>query len=259
MQSSRAIRMRLSKTIGLAASAIVAAGLFLSSVVPNTSRAQTARHKGYGITRSGLIPRYPEGYECSPLTSLYASWKDVDGSGREERHSGIDGGRLGDEILAPAPGVIKAVWQANWGWGKEGAILIRHSRADLNLDEGPPFYYSAFYHLRYDDVRGLKAGRQIKRGQVLARVFRPGGKTIYLPEVHLEVYEVDDDDAMQWDENEHGARYWENEASRLIDPLYMLSRQHIPLDNQVVLEPFVKGADYSAFRGFTYILPCVKL
>lgn len=237
-----------------------AASLFIAFVLPMTSRAQSLRQKGYGITRSGLIPRYPESHACSPLTSLYASWKDVDGSGREERHSGVDGGRLGEEILAPGPGVIKAVWQANWGWGREGALLIRHSREDLNLSDGPPFYYSAFYHLRYEEVRTLKAGQRIKRGQMLARVFRPGGKSSYLPEVHWEVYEVDDDDAIEWGENEHGARYWDSEASRLIDPLYLLSRNRPPVDNHfVTIEPFAAATDYSEFRGFTYILPCRKL
>ena len=38
--------------------------------------------KGYDITPTGPSLAYPAGYECSPLTSLYASWIDVDGSMR---------------------------------------------------------------------------------------------------------------------------------------------------------------------------------
>ena len=36
--------------------------------------------KGYAIKKPGLIPRYPASDNCSPLTSLYASWDDVDGA-----------------------------------------------------------------------------------------------------------------------------------------------------------------------------------
>ena len=80
--------------------------------------------KGYDIKPTGLRPQYPAGF-CSPLTSLYASWIDVDGTRRTEAHSGVDGGRLDDPILAPGPGTIRAVWQADWGWGNEGALLIK--------------------------------------------------------------------------------------------------------------------------------------
>ena len=40
--------------------------------------------KGLDIRRTGLIPRYPADRVCPPMTSLYASWDDVDGSKREE-------------------------------------------------------------------------------------------------------------------------------------------------------------------------------
>src|SRR5256885_17138510 len=65
--------------------------------------------KGYDITETGLRPRYPSDFLCSPLTSFYASWIDVDGSRRAEPHSGVDGGHLGDAVLAPAPGVVRRV------------------------------------------------------------------------------------------------------------------------------------------------------
>jgi len=255
--------MRLSRVMAwpaLAAAVAVSAALAAIAVLPMGTRAQNPTLKGYGITKTGLLPVYPPGFDCSPLTSLYASWKDVDGSKRSEPHSGIDGGRLGEDILAPADGTVRAVWEADWGWGREGALLIRHTRRNLNLADGPPFYYSAFYHLRYEEIRYLEAGQRIARGQTLAHVFRPGGKSIYLPEVHLEVYEVGDDDALEWGENRRGAPYWVNEDSRLIDPLYLMSLQVPPRDGRSVpIQPFLPEADYRAFRGFTYILPCTRL
>jgi murein DD-endopeptidase MepM/ murein hydrolase activator NlpD len=214
--------------------------------------------KGYDITTSRLVPVYPEGYDCSPLTSLYASWRDVDGSRRKEAHSGVDGGRLGEPILAPAPGVVKAVWEANWGWGKEGALLVAHTASELNLDEGAPLYYTAYDHLRYDDVKHLEVGQRIARGERLARVYRPGGHAIYLPEVHWEVWEVQSD-TLSWVTNGHGGREWRNPEARLIDPLYMLGIHDPPEDGTSVrIVPFDPEADYTAFRGFTYILPCRK-
>ena len=119
--------------------------------------AQGLRHH-----RDGLLPSYPDG--CSPLTSLYASWTDVDGSQRDEAHSGVDGGRLGEPIFAPGPGEVRAVWVADWGWGKEGALLVRHSAKELNLDEGAEYYYSAFDHINYDEIEAFP-GRPAHRAR----------------------------------------------------------------------------------------------
>jgi len=218
-----------------------------------------AEAKNYGISPTGLSPAYPEKYACSPLTSLYASWIDVDGTKREEIHSGVDGGRLGDEIFAPGPGVVRASWEADWGWGKEGAMLVRHSRSGLNLRGGPAYYYSAFYHMRIEDTRAFKEGDPISRGQVLGTVSRPGGKLRYLPEVHWEVYEVADDGALTWGLNERGAPFWTNASAKLVDPLHMLALHRPPdEDGMVLIEPFVSGRSYASFRGFTYILPCAR-
>jgi len=213
--------------------------------------------KGYDISATGLVPVYPDDYVCSPLTSLYASWIDVDGARRDEVHSGIDGGRIGEPVLAPAAGTVRAVWKANWQWGEEGALLIRHSREDLNLSKGPPYYYSAFYHLKFDDVKDFKAGQRIRRGQKIAKVFRPGGKSYYLPEVHLEVYEVADDRALTWDTNKYGAPDWDNGTARLIDPLYLMAL-HAPPDDDahVQVTPFDPNFNFDDFPGFSYILPC---
>lgn len=214
--------------------------------------------KGYDITRSALVPVYPKGHACSPLTSLYASWRDVDGTRRSEAHSGVDAGRLGEDIIAPAPGIVKAVWEANWGWGKEGALLIQHTASELNLDDGAAYYLTAYDHLRYDDIKHLKPGQRVARGERLARVDRPGGHAHYLPEVHWEVWEAETD-ALRWVTNQHGGREWRTPGARLIDPLYMLGLHDPPKDGKSVrIVPFDAEADYTHFRGFTYILPCPK-
>lgn len=214
--------------------------------------------KGYDIRKSNLVPVYPKGYECSPLTSLYASWKDIDGGDRDEAHSGVDGGRLGEQIIAPAPGTVRAVWEANWQWGKEGALLISHTAADLNMHGGSPLYYTAYDHLKYDEIKHLKVGQKISRGQPLAHVYRPGGHKIFLPEVHWEVWEVDADE-LTWKTNKYGGREWSNDSARLIDPLFMLGIHDPPQDGRSVrIAPFEPDADYSTFRGFTYIFNCRK-
>ena len=238
-----------------AAFAVAAVAIWGSDIL-----ARETERKGYDITETGLVPRYPPGYDCSPLTSLYASWTDVDHSKRTEKHSGVDGGRLGDPILAPGPGIVRAAWKADWGWGNEGALLIRHSAEQIGLSEGPRYLYSEFDHLSYRDVRAFKEGQSIARGQVLARVGRPGGNRQYLPEVHWEVWEVEDDDALTWSTNKHGGQYWTNNSARLIDPLFMLALNSPPAaDGSVTITPFVPGTDFSTFRGFTYIFPCRKI
>lgn len=221
------------------------------------ARASERVLKGYGIAETGLTPLYPDVFDCSPLTSLYASWTDVDGSRRSERHSGVDGGRLGEALLAPGPGVVAAAWKADWGWGDEGALLLLHTREELNLEDGAPFYYSAFYHLRFEEVTAFSSGQVIARGQVLGRVFRPGGKKRYLPEVHWEVWEIDEPGLTRWRDNEHGRLRWTNKTGELIDPLFMLSRE-VPPDPalRVAITPFEAGKNYRRFRGFTYIFPC---
>jgi len=213
---------------------------------------------GYDIRRTGLIPKYPNELDCSPLTSFYASWDDVDGTKRDEVHSGVDGGRLGDPILSPAPGSIRAVWRANWGWGEEGALLVRHSREDLGLKVGPKYYYSEFDHLRYDEIRSLAVGSEVARGQKLASVSRPGGNTQYLPEVHWEVWELTDDSLTTWQFNKFNGRYWINTTAHLIDPLYMLSRNVPPSeDGSVLIQRYIGTNNFNGFKGFSYVLPCV--
>lgn len=237
--------------------AFLAAMLLFAVALERASAEQVRHHKGYNVTATGLTPEYPSGYACSPLTSLYASWIDVDGSRRNERHTGVDGGRLGEWILAPAAGRVRAVWRSNWGWGWEGSLLIVHTRGDLGLEKGPMLYYSALDHLSYDEIKSFKVGQPIERGQRLGTVQRPGGNSNYLPEVHWEVWEATTDQ-LRWRTNQHGGGTWSNTTARLIDPLSMLritSRSSGPSKN-VKINPFVSCQDQTACHGFTYILPC---
>ncbi len=207
-----------------------------------------------------LTPVYPPDRACSPLTSLFSSWDDVDGAKRDQPHSGVDGGRLGEPVLAPAPGKIIAVWRADWGWGPEGALMIRHTKKDLGLTSGPDYYFSEFDHLRYDEIRHIRIGKRVKRGEVLAHVYRPGGDPQYLPEVHWEVWSIRDDDETDWNVNEYGGKSWTNETGHLVDPLFMMSLNNSARrDNKVAIVPFDAKHDYRGFRGFTYILPCPPL
>lgn len=237
----------------------VVASLLALSASAHSLQAQAGEIalKGYDVTVTGLTPKYPDGCK-SPLTSLYASWIDVDGSRRVEAHSGVDGGRLNDWILSPGPGTVRAVWQADWGWGREGALLILHTPQDLGLASGPSFY-SEFDHLNFEEVKRFQVGDKVWRGERLARVFRPGGQKKYREEVHWEVWEVNDDSALQWRRNKYKAQSWTNNTARLIDPLYMMSLENgVGDDGSVSMTPFVHGQDYSAFKGFTYIFPCTS-
>jgi len=233
----------------------LAAALVAIALLPLPAAAQAPADKTEAPRK--LIPRYPADRDCPPVTSFFGSFDDVDGRKRDERHSGIDLGRLGDPVLAPAPGVIVAVWRADWGWGPEGALMIRHSKADLGLEYGPEFYYSEFDHLRYNEIADIRAGRRVARGETLAHVFRPGGDPDNLPEVHWEVWSIADDAATVWTRNEHHRRAWTNDTGHLVDPLYMLSLNGtIRADGSVSIQAFDPARDYRKFRGFTYVLPC---
>ena len=232
----------------------------LSLPVGGATAAQTNAASNNAHDPRRLTPEYPLDRDCSPLTSLYLSWDDVDGTKRSEPHSGVDGGRLGDAILAPAPGEVIAVWRADWGWGLEGALMIRHSRKDLGLTSGPDYYYSEFDHLRYDQIRNIRVGKPVKRGERLATVYRPGGNPKYLPEVHWEVWSIGDDDATEWEKKDDGTKDWSNDTGHLVNPLYMLSlNASARHDDSVAITPFDLKRNYRSFRGFTYILPCPSL
>jgi murein DD-endopeptidase MepM/ murein hydrolase activator NlpD len=232
--------------------------VLLAATMTFAAAETSARNKGYDIHETGLTPRYPSSMSCPPLTSLYASLDDVDGTPRDEPHSGVDGGRLGDPILAPASGRVAALWQANWGWGEEQALLIAHTKKDLAISSpGAVEYLSEFDHLELGEPIGLKRGDSVVRGQRLATVFRPGGEKDYLPEVHWEVWEAPANSQLVWSRNKFGGWYWTIDAARLIDPLYMLSlNEKVRHDLAVDIHPYDSQRDYTHYAGFTYIFPC---
>jgi murein DD-endopeptidase MepM/ murein hydrolase activator NlpD len=238
----------------LFAVAVFAVGLFAVAVAHQNDGAR----KGYDITRTGLTPRYPQNMSCSRLTSLYASWDDVDGTRRDKPHPGVDGGKLGDAILAPASGHVAALWRANWGWGEEQALLLKYTAQELNLDAHSDLvYYSEFDHLNLHETIPLSANDKVTRGERLATVFRPGGNPDYLPETHWEVWEANAAAPLTWHKNNFDGLYWLIQSARLIDPLYMLSLNGVVHDDlNVDITPYQESVDYSNFVGFTYILPC---
>ena len=62
-----------------------------------------------------------------------------------------------------------------------------------------------------------------------------------------------------WHENSRGRPNWSNRTAKLVDPLYMLSREPGTLEGHAVrIVPFRRGEDYSRYRGFNYILPCTR-
>ncbi len=158
----------------------------------NTAVASSDRDplKGYDASPTILRPVYPNTHACSPITSLYGSWMDLDGTRRDERHVGIDVGEFGDIVLAPAAGVVMAIWETDHGWGKDWNVLIAHSAADLDMPDPTVTYYSEFDHLQYGDIKHLLIGETVMRGAEIGVVRHPGGNTQFRPEVHWEVYEV---------------------------------------------------------------------
>ncbi|MEH6632243.1 MAG: M23 family metallopeptidase [Halopseudomonas aestusnigri] len=215
--------------------------------------------KGYDATPSGLIPVYPTQLLCPQLSSLYGSWEDVDGSNREERHVGVDGGCLGDEILAPADGTLIAIWKRNRELGGDWSILIAHSPDDLNIKDEGSVYYSEFDHLRFEQLSHLNLNQRISRGQRIAFVDRPGGNRAYLAEVHWEVYEVPEADknAIIWKIEGKGDVVWWNYSARLIDPLYFMPIEKTNDGHYLAhITPYSRNENYSSFVGFTYILGC---
>jgi hypothetical protein len=166
---------------------------------------------------------------------------------------------LGEDVRAPADAVVIASWKANWGWGEEGALLIKHTEADLGLAGKSRIYFSEFDHLDFAEVESFHPGDQILRGQKLASVYRPGGDPRYLPEVHWEVWEIEDESATLWSTNRYDGPYWTNPTGRLIDPLSMFGLNGPRAGTKKVpLAIFDNTLPTGSVRGFSYILPCVR-
>lgn len=205
--------------------------------------------KGYGTGPTGLIPRYPRDSVCPALTSLYGARSNV----------GVVGGRFGDAVIAPADGEIIAVWETDRGWGREWNLLISHTSKDVNSSDKASSYLSEFGPFEPKDVHNFRNGARVSRGQEIGRVRHPGGKEDYPAGVRWAVYEIPvaSGQDLSWTKNEHGADIWSSNAARLIDPLYMLSRnQRKSSAGPVDLVPYTPGNDYSGFAGFTYVFEC---
>ncbi len=49
---------------------------------------------------------------------------------------------------SPAPGHVVALWRANRGWGEEQALLVEHTKKELNVGGRQDLvYFSEFDHL----------------------------------------------------------------------------------------------------------------
>ncbi|MBT6119685.1 MAG: M23 family peptidase [Rhodospirillaceae bacterium] len=214
--------------------------------------------KGHGGVATGLVPVYPEGRDCPVLTSLYGDWIDLDGRRRDRSHEGVDGGRFGDAVVAPAGGRVLAIWPVTTEIGADWSVLILHDPADLGLGDPAISYYSEFDHLAAEDIAHLRAGARIGRGDRIGTVRHPGGNPAFRAEVHWEVYELPTaaQDALTWSERDGVRQGWWNEAATLVDPLYGLGLDRDdPAPGQVAITP-AQDAMRLGFRGFSYHLEC---
>jgi len=236
--------------------AVFLTGLLLMGLAGALGAARDALADGSPPTE--LTPVYPENFACGPITSLFGSMTDLDHSRRSEPHVGIDLGNRGDVVIAPADGVIRAIWRVEHGWGDDWNVLLLHAPADLNLPGQAVVYFTEFDHLRRDDIAHLTVGARVRRGDRIGVVRHPGNNAQFRAEVHLEVYEVpaNRQDEMTW-HTDGGFRYWVNHAARLIDPLSLLAQhQREIVDGHVEIVPYHATGDYRAFRGFIYPLSC---
>jgi len=215
---------------------------------------------GNGKATTGLRLRYPVDLSCGLVTSLFGSWDDLDGSRRDAPHEGIDLGRLGDRVIAPASGTITAIWQVKHDWGNDWNVLITHLAADLNMADPARAYYTEFDHLRQDDIAHLQIGVRVERGAMIGVVRHPGNNPKFRAEVHMENYVVPyrAREALSW-RQQGQFRYWWNDAAELVDPLSLLAMDQTLLGtNWVTMPIFQPGADYSGVRGLTYPLSCAS-
>ena len=165
---------------------------------------------------------------------------------------------FGDTVLAPASGVILAIWSNDTGLGPESSLLIEHSSKDLDLADAQVSHLSEFNHLSMGDISHLQKGDRIERGQPIGIVRYPGGNPQFTAEVHWEVYEIVTTQLSQtsWSVPNSKSTSWWNEAAILIDPLYLLSQGQEDLETkQIHIEPFRTKSD-KEYSGFTYHLRC---
>ena len=200
-----------------------------------------------------LRPLYPEGMSCGLITSFFGDLRDLDGSRRDVAHEGIDLGRIGDRIISPADGKVTAIWPVDHGWGRDWNLLMTHSADDLNFSDANLACYTEFDHLQERDLRHLRIGQRVRRGDPIGIVRHPGDAKIFRAEVHMETYFVPRS-ALQnlvW-RTENGWRYWWNGAATLVNPLELF---HPAGQKGKVLIPLYEGG--ADFVGMMYPLDCL--
>lgn len=117
--------------------------------------------KQYGLIETGLIPQFPEGFECREIDEAYAISYTAKRD-REQYHGGIDmPAPWGTPMIAAADGVVVANFEGKRSFrGRE--IILRHRPEDT----GFPFYiYTQYAH--FDAQPEFKVGDTIHMGQVL--------------------------------------------------------------------------------------------
>jgi hypothetical protein len=116
---------------------------------------------------TGLVPVFPAGYACEPISSPFGSPTRYDGSQRRtDRNSGLHGGMdisldEGTPLLAVADGEVIAKGE---GGQLEGIFLwLRHSPSDTGL----PFWsFTKYQHL--SKMPELNEGDRVRAGQAVA-------------------------------------------------------------------------------------------
>lgn len=207
---------------------------------------------------SKYIPVYPPNLTCGQITSGFGSMRDLDGSLRNAPHVGIDLGEAGDVVVAPADGVIGAIWQVEHEFGADWNLLLVHTPDDLNMPDESVVFYTEFDHLQRDDMPNFGVGDKIHRSDPIGVVRHPGNNSRFRAEVHMEVYAlpVSRQSDTQW-HDDNGIRYWQNESADLTDPLIMMSRHMAKIVNhRVELVVAVPHAFSAEFQGFVYPLLC---
>jgi len=199
--------------------------------------------RSYGFFSTGLVPVYPDVYDCPKVTSPFASPYRTDGSERSKRFfQGLHGGMdipqpKGTPLLAMADGelIIKHEGQEG-GIGGRG-LWIRHSPEQSGTGK---WVFIEYKHL--DKLPALNEGDSVKMGQVIGETGNSGttgGHYGAQGFYHL-----------------HMTAYWSNSAD------YSFKKVLIPKEGQW-LDPiaFIKGAplDSKSIKGLSDEAKTVKV
>lgn len=124
--------------------------------------------RDHDVRATGLVPAFPEGYACDPISSPYASPMRYDGSRRlGNRNEGLHGGiditlKEGTPLLAVAGG--KVIAKGTGGQLEGNYLWLQHAPADTGLSI---WSYAKYQHLA--EVPALNEGDAVRAGQIVAR------------------------------------------------------------------------------------------